>query len=61
MSNYLCEMTDDARVITLVKLIADKHNVCVDIDPINHTIKFHCSEQKEYEIAADLDEYFDTF
>ena len=53
------EAQTDARVVELIKMIAELHNVKVEIDYNNRTVNFLCGEQKRLEISKDLATYFD--
>ena len=59
MTDFYQGASKDARVIQLLRLIAEKHNVIVEINPYTREVKFLCSKETELLIAQDIDEYFD--
>jgi len=59
MARYDRELATDARVIELIKMIAEMHNVVVEINVKERWCKFHCGEKKKLEIAKDIAIYFD--
>ena len=59
MACYDKEAQVDARVIELVKMIAEMHNVVVEINFQERWVDFKCGEQKKAEILEDIATYFD--
>lgn len=59
MADSFKDLSEDAKVVQLLQLIAQKHNVIVDIDTNRRTINFLCGEEKQMEILEDLEKYFD--